>query len=379
MNLLSAGAPADQTLLATQGLWEIARGETTVEAWLKSFGHRAPEEFDLSTPRWRERPDAVEAMASHLAEAESPVERHRQKAGAAEDRAGELERSLPRTPALEFRRKLELAHRYVRFREDGKFHLMLAYDLLRDLALEAGRRLEIGPDVFLLGEEELHDALLTVIAPLHQLERRRLKRAAEAGIELPSLIGEEQLGGLGEAPELTAAGGQSAFPISNGIASGPARIVMTPEEAGDPGSGYILVCPSTDPNWTPLFAKAAGLVIERGGMLSHGAVVAREMGIPAVVAEGATRFLDDGDMVTVDGNRGSLVRNSPDDEGSEGTSPQGDRRPDPDDMRIPAAMTPPVPGAVERRNARWRNRSLGGWALFFLAVFLLPRRGCTIR
>ena len=61
VNELSAGAPADQTLLATQGLWEIARGETTVDEWLESFGHRAPEEFDLATPRWRERPDAVEA------------------------------------------------------------------------------------------------------------------------------------------------------------------------------------------------------------------------------------------------------------------------------------------------------------------------------
>ena len=75
---------------------------------------------------------------------------------------------------------------------------MLAYDLLRDLALEAGRRLDIGDDVFLLREEELFDALSTGIAPLHLLERRRLARAAEAEIDLPYLITEDKIATLGE-------------------------------------------------------------------------------------------------------------------------------------------------------------------------------------
>ena len=369
-NELSAGHAPDLTLLGTQGLWEIAHGMTTVDPWLASFGHRAPEEFDLATPRWRERPDAVAALAGHLKDAQSPVARHRKRTEECAARTRELRNTLDDAAAREFDEKLSLTHRYLRFREDGKFYLMLAYDLLRDLALEAGRRLDIGTEVFLLLEEELFDSLVTGIAPLHLLEKRRLARAAEAAIDLPNLITEDKITTLGEHVEIESTGRIPAFSISGGTASGPARIILAPEDAGDPGKGYILVCPSTDPNWTPLFAKAAGLVIERGGMLSHGAVVAREMGIPAVVCDGATRLLEDGETVTVDGNHGSLLRQSLENAGASAGGNVVD--PDPADTRVPAAMTPPPPGRIERSNGKWRNRLLAAWTVFFLALFLLP-------
>ena len=369
-NELSAGHAPDQTLLGTQGLWEIAHGKTTVAQWLAFFGHRAPDEFDLATPRWRERPEAVEAMAGHLKDAESPGDRHRKRMEECKAKIRELQGTLEDAAAREFDKRLALTHRYLRFREDGKFYLMLAYDLLRDLALEAGRRLDIGDDVFLLREEELFDALSTGIAPLHLLERRRLARAAEAEIDLPYLITEDKIATLGERMETESTGKIPAFPISGGAASGPARIILSPEEAGDPGDGYILVCPSTDPNWTPLFAKAAGLVIERGGILSHGAVVAREMGIPAVVCDGATRLLKDGERVTVDGNHGNLLRLAEEIAGE--TAGEEAVAPDPTDTRIPAGMTPPPPGRTDRANGRWRNCALAAWTLFFLAMFLLP-------
>ena len=369
-NDLSAGHAPDQTLLAAHGLWEIAHGKTTVDQWLASFGHRAPEEFDLATPRWRESPEVVELMAGHLKDAENPGDRHRKRMEQCEARIRELKSTLDGAAAREFDKRLALTHRYLRFREDGKFYLMLAYDLLRDLALEAGRRLDIGDDVFLLREEELFDALSTGIAPLHLLERRRLARAAEAEIDLPYLITEDKIATLGERMETESTGKIPAFPISGGTASGPARIILSPEEAGDPGDGYILVCPSTDPNWTPLFAKAAGLVIERGGMLSHGAVVAREMGIPAVVCDGATGLLEDGETITVDGNHGNLLRFAEEIAGETGSEDVVSL--DPADARIPAVMTPPPPGRTDRANSKWRNRALGAWAVFFLAMFFLP-------
>jgi len=369
-NELSTGHEPDQTLLGTQGLWEIAHRKTTVDQWLVFFGHRAPDEFDLATPRWRERPEAVESMAGHLKDAESPGDRHRKRMEECEARIRELKGTLNCAAAREFDKRLALTHRYLRFREDGKFYLMLAYDLLRDLALEAGRRLDIGADVFLLREEELFDSLSTGIAPLHLLERRRLARAAEAEIDLPHLITEDKIATLGERIETELTGKIPAFPISGGAASGPARIILSPEEAGDPGDGYILVCPSTDPNWTPLFAKAAGLVIERGGMLSHGAVVAREMGIPAVVCDGATRLLKDGETVAVDGNHGNLLRLAEEIAGA--TASEDAVSPDPTDTRIPAVMTPPPPGRTDRSNGTWRNRALAAWTVFFLAMFLLP-------
>ncbi len=88
------------------------------------------------------------------------------------------------------------------------------------------------------------------------------------------------------------------------MASGPARIVFDPQDQRDLGTQYVLVCPSTDPGWTALFVNARGLVVERGGVLSHGAIVARDFGIPAVVCPQATRLIADGARVQVDGNRG---------------------------------------------------------------------------
>jgi len=369
-NELSSAHQPDQTLIGTQGLWDIAHGNMTALQWIDRFGHRAPEEFDLATPRWRERPDATEQMAAHLKDAQSPIDRHEARVKQCEAKVDELRKCLSRSVAREFDERIQLARRYMRFREDGKFYLMLGYDLLRDMALEAGRRLDIGDDVFLLREEELFDALSTGIAPLHLLEQRRTARAAEAELDLPTIITEEGITELGEPTEIETTGAISAFPISSGTASGPARIILSPEEAGDPGDGYILVCPSTDPNWTPLFARAAGLVIECGGMLSHGAVVAREMGIPAVVREGATRLLDDGETVTIDGDRGNLLRAN--EKVAEENASEDAASADPTDARIAAAMSPPPPGRIERACGGWAKASTLVWTVFFLTMFLLP-------
>jgi len=103
-------------------------------------------------------------------------------------------------------------------------------------------------------------------------------------------VSEGQLGGLGASP---------------GVATGVARVIRGPEEFGKLKNGDILVAPLTNPVWTPLFAIAAGVVTEVGGMLSHGAIVAREYGIPAVMGiPGATKLVREGEMVRVDGNKG---------------------------------------------------------------------------
>ena len=95
--------------------------------------------------------------------------------------------------------------------------------------------------------------------------------------------------------------------LSAGTAEGPA-LVLTEPTAAPPGERYVLVCPSTDPAWVPLFAGAAGLVMETGGVLSHGAIVAREFGLPAVAGlPDATRRLRTGQRVRVDGGRGTVA------------------------------------------------------------------------
>ena len=248
--------------------------------------------------------------------------------------------------------------------------MILGYDLLRDLAVEAGRRLGVGQDVFFLTREELFHALRVGFAPCQVIEQQRAAYEAETRLDLPRVIDAKAIDTLGDVPEREpAAGGHKAFAVSSGEATGPARVLASPHEAGDLGRGYVLVCPSTDVAWTPLFGNAAGLVLERGGMLSHGAVVAREMGLPAVVLAGATRLFRDGEELHVDGCRGWVGKTS---QARRQDSPANAI--DPDDVRVWAELIPPPPGRKDRAAARLRNLLAAAWAVFLLAVFLLPEQ-----
>ena len=173
---------------------------------------------------------------------------------------------------------------------------------------------------------------------------------------------------IGQPPVVSTAASHQAFAVSSGVAAGPARIVHSPEQAGELGKGYILVCPSTDPGWTPLFVNAAGLVLECGGTLSHGAVIAREMNIPAVVLSGATSLFQDGESIVVDGRNGVVSR------ANQQNSESATAEPTAQDVHIAPELTPPVVGRFERRSAKLRNSCLVIWGIYLLAAFLLPQQ-----
>ncbi|MCY2988427.1 MAG: PEP-utilizing enzyme [Planctomycetota bacterium] len=366
--LISSGGPPDRTVSSDLELYEVGQGQRPLATWLAEHGHRASGEFDLAAPRWREQPEAVHAMAARLAVGDSPQERYRRHAEAVERRIQLLRERLSGRDRREFERCVELVRRYVAFREDAKDFLMLGYDLLRDLALEAGRRLDVGQDVFCLTRDDLFDAIRVGFAPFHLIEQRKLAYRTEARLKLPRVIDQPTLDALGAMPDREpTADGHQAFAVSSGEASGPARILAAPADAGDLGRGYILVCPSTDPSWTPLFVNAAGLVLERGGSLSHGAVVAREMGLPAVVLPEATQLFREGELLRVDGDRGWVGSSS-----EAGRQTVASAAIDPDDVRVPQELIPPPPGPKDRRAARLRNVLAIVWAAYLLAVFLLP-------
>jgi pyruvate,water dikinase len=385
--LLSSGHEADKTVGANTQLYEVARDEKMAVEWLVEYGHRAPEEFDLSTPRWRERPDELLAMARRLKDGKNPADLHHTHLSKCNDKLEAIKAQLGSDDRAELDEKVALARRYMPFREDGKFYLMMGYDLLRDLALEIGRRLEIDSDVFLLTMEEMFDALNIGFAPTHLLAQRKIQRRAEKRIPLPYVIDQSNIEEIGSPPKIDREGAMQAFAISPGGASGPARIVKSPSEAGDLGERYILVCPSTDPSWTPLFTNAAGLILECGGTLSHGAVVAREMSIPAVVLRDACTLLRDGDVITVDGRNGIVSRAVSTEEPAakasdspsvlEYKSPETpvkekELRADLNDTRIDRSLVPPPTGKRERQSAKIRNIFLLIWGVYLAATFLLP-------
>ena len=368
LRLISTSGEADRTVIADAELFKVAGGKWLLETWLADHGHRGPGEFDLAAPRWREQPEVLRKMAAHLAAGEPPLERFRRGRDAANRQAADLRLRLSAADAMEFDRRLDLVRRYMPFREDGKDLLMLGYDLLRDLALEAGNRLAIGGGVFHLTRDELFDALRVGFAPLHLIEQKELAYRAEIRLTLPRVIDAQSVERLGETNEAKPAGGcHKALAISAGQASGPARILQSATEAGEFGCGYILVCPSTDPAWTPMFVNAAGLVLERGGALSHGAVVAREMGLPAVVLPDATRLFRDGEQIEVNGNQGWVVRAS-----DLSSQPPPMDAVDPADTHIPRELIPPPPGRKERRAAKLGMTAAALWMIYLLGFFFLP-------
>ncbi|MBT3202313.1 MAG: hypothetical protein HN350_20630, partial [Phycisphaerales bacterium] len=352
----------DKTLQANAGLFAIVSGETTVEQWLSRYGHRGPDELDLASPRWREIPDQVEEMARRLEGGQDPIALHQAHVEQVYSRALELRNSLSGALRRRFDALLDLLRRYIPFREDGKYYLMLGYDLLRDVAIEAAGRLGLGDDVYYLTATELCDALAT--GEVHQdiIDQRKDDYNAESRIVLPRVIDESSIESLGRPPTRDIAESYDAYELSAGHASGPVRIVRSLNEAGNLGRGYVLVCRSTDPAWTPLFVNAAALVLECGGALSHGAIVAREMGIPAVVLPDATNLLTEGRTVAVDGHSGSV--------GKLGAVEK--RGVSPDDVRISSSSAPPPRSAWERGTSRLRNVSLVVWGAYLLAVLCWP-------
>jgi pyruvate,water dikinase len=184
---------------------------------------------------------------------------------------------------------------------------MMGYALIRDAAEALGRRWGLGPDVYFLRLDELDRFPRDRSALAAEIPRRRLRWQALQRLDLPELVDSNALDDLGLARSQDAAAELAGTAMAPGVATGVARIVHDPQQAGDLGIGYVLVCASTDPGWTPLFLNARGLVVERGGVLSHGAIVARDFGIPAVACPDATRRIRDGATIRVDGNGGRVI------------------------------------------------------------------------
>lgn len=363
-SLISVG-PADKTILANQALYDVGSGKLTLDDWLDTFGHRAPDELDLASLRWRERRDDVARVASQLANGADPSIRFEQHKKHVDAELNQVRARLPSSATGRFDQLIGRMKRYAPYRENGKFYLMLGYALLRDAALEAGRRLDIGDGVFYLDEAEMLDSLTTGFAPIELINQRRQRYAAEAKLQLPDLIDGAAVATLGAAAPAAIhsdADGWKGFSISSGIGRGPVCVVDDPASAPTPASGYILVCRTTDPSWTPSFVNAAGVVLETGGSLSHGAIVAREMGVPAVVVPGAKSLLAGAGVVVVDGDRGFVSR-----------AICSSKQTDSCASDSPLSLLPaPGPGARDRRAAAWRNRLTIFWLGVLGAMFLVP-------
>ena len=310
---LVGGLDGDATFQQDAMLHRVAAGEATIGEFLAEYGHRCAGEMELAQPRWREDAGYLEQFVDRLRSrpGRSPEQIH----AAGQRRRLAAQESLPDVLAEwggscfreDVERDLADAQALLPYRETGKHYLMMGYELIRLVTEELGRRWDIGPDVYFLRLEELATFTEDRSRLAEQIAGRRVRREALRRLRAGDVIDSHDLDSLGVSPPPAAADTLTGRAVAAGSAEGIARVVFRPDGAAELADGDILVCPSTDPGWTPLFLRAGGLVVERGGVLSHGAIVAREFGIPAVVCPEATRRIRSGDRIHVDGSAGRIT------------------------------------------------------------------------
>lgn len=289
--------------------------------FLKVHGHRAVREFDFSCPRWRDDPtflyETIRNYLSHPPDQPTPRKHYERQVREHQEAKASVERRLARRPLRRhvFRWLIRVLEERLPLREAPKFYTLMGLAHIRDLYVEVGRRmvargiLEKQRDFFFLSIPEIERIAEGKLEPSwirEQIPIRRREFAQHMRANPPLVVRSD--GKLAVKP---AAGGEilRGTPVSWGTARGPARILLDPSDGAQLRKGEILVAPFTDPGWTPLFLTAGALVMEIGGIISHGAVVAREYGIPAVVGvKDATRLIRDGDIIEVDGARGEVRR-----------------------------------------------------------------------
>ena len=280
--------------------------------FLDEFGHRETVSPVLaSSPTWSEQPVVALGLIAVLASAEDADR---------PDRAAIAEREMFRHPLLadttrrrRARRILERAREGIRFREDSHFEFMRLLPPLRGALLEIGRRLAAAgilaaaDEVFHLRFEEIEAIADPTRMPTAQSVRIRtaVRTRAARRDEMASV----KLIDLSQVyPAPTGGVLVQGSPASGGVATGRVRVIRESTDFGSLLPGEILVCPYTNPSWTPLFQRAAAVVVDSGGVASHAAIVAREYGIPAVMGTGtATSLLSTGQQVTVNGNTGAVT------------------------------------------------------------------------
>ena len=298
--------------------------QQAVGDFMDQYGMRGLGEIDFGRPRWRENPAQIMQMLwSYLKiedESMAPDVVFKRGEQAAEEAVARLEAAARDTfgGALKARVIREAARRtraLAGLRESPKFYIIQMMGVIRQGLLENGRALvsegvlEQDDDLFFLYYNELKLLARDLSRDWKALiaERRaNYNREMRRG-QIPRMMLSD---GRAFYEGMTAVEGEAGTlkgsPVSPGVAEGTVRVVFDPHHA-NLAPGEILVCPGTDPAWTPLFLAAGGLVMEVGGLMTHGAIVAREYGIPAVVGvDRATQQLKTGDRISVNGSTGMI-------------------------------------------------------------------------
>ncbi|RZU74418.1 pyruvate,water dikinase [Micromonospora kangleipakensis] len=290
-----------------------------IEAYLDRYGMRCVGEIDITRPRWSERPTTLVPLILDNIKlfepgaAERRFEQGRQEAQKKQEDLLERLRALPdgEQKADEAKRMIDRVRTFIGYREYPKYGIVSRYFVYKQALLEEAERLvqaNVLPekeDIFYLTFQELHDVVRS-----NRVDDQLIQQRKDAFRSYHALTPPRVLTSDGEA--ITGAyrrddvptGALIGLPVSAGTIEGRARVILDMAQA-DLEPGDILVTAHTDPSWTPLFVAITGLVTEVGGLMTHGAVIAREYGLPAVVGViDATQLIPDGQRIRVHGSDG---------------------------------------------------------------------------
>ena len=292
-----------------------------ITAYLDLYGMRCVGEIDITRPRWSERPSTLVPVILANVRNDEPgarsrrFEQGRQEASEKERAVLERLRALPDgdRKAHETKQMIDLVRTFIGYREYPKYGIVSRYAIYKQALLQEAERLVQAhvlretDDIFYLTVQELHDVVRT-----HQVDPRLISRRKEEfrsfqALRPPRVMTSEGEGISGSyRRDDLPTGALAGLAVSAGTIEGRARVILDMTEA-DLEPGDILVTAHTDPSWSPLFVAVGGLVTEVGGLMTHGAVIAREYGLPAVVGvEDATRLIQDGQRIRVDGSHGYI-------------------------------------------------------------------------
>ncbi len=297
-----------------------------IGAYLDTYGMRCVGEIDITRPRWSERPNTlVPVMLANIKNFEPGArerrfEQGRQQASSREQELLERLRALPdgERKAEETKQMIDRVRTFAGYREYPKYGMISRYFVYKQALLDEAERLVQADilretdDIFYLTFQELHDVVRAHEVDDELIRHRKDEFRSFQALTPPRVLTSDGEGVAGsyrrhDLPP----GALVGLPVSGGTIEGRARVILDMAEA-DLEPGDILVTAHTDPSWSPLFVAINGLVTEVGGLMTHGAVIAREYGLPAVVGvENATRLIQDGQRVRVNGTHGYIEILSP--------------------------------------------------------------------
>jgi rifampicin phosphotransferase len=296
-----------------------AQARAAIQAYLDRYGMRCVGEIDITKPRWSERPTTVLPMLLGNIKNFEPgagrrlFEQGRQEASNTEQELLGRLRALPdgAQKAGEAKRMIDRVRTFTGYREYPKYGMVSRYFVYKQALLEEAERLVQArvltekEDIFYLRFQELHEVVRTAQADVELIRQRKEEFRSYEPLTPPRVLTSdgEVIAGTYRRDDAPA-GALVGLPVSSGDVEGRARVILDIAQA-DLKAGDILVTAYTDPSWTPLFVAIDGLVTEVGGLMTHGAVIAREYGLPAVVGvEHATQLIQDGQRIRVHGTDG---------------------------------------------------------------------------